>query len=257
MEFRNAIVRAPSSNFADGLTTSDLGAPSFEKALAQHEAYCDALVAAGLEVTALDPDERYPDSTFVEDAAVLTDRGAIITLPGAPTRAGEIIDVAAAVAHFYPRLQSIVEPGTLDGGDICEAGDHFFIGISHRTNEEGANQLAVLLDDLGFTSSFIDIRNVPGILHLKSGLAYIGDSDIVAIDALAGHEALAKFSIIPVEREDDYAANCVRINDVVFVAAGFPRFENSLNERGYQTVALDMSEYQKMDGGLSCLSLRF
>jgi dimethylargininase len=257
MEFRNAIVRPPSSNFAAGLTTSGLGLPSFEKALEQHLAYCDALSSCGLEVTVLDPDDLFPDSTFVEDAAILTDRGAIITRPGAPSREGEIISITAAVAHFYPRLQSIIAPGTVDGGDICEVGDHFFIGLSHRTNEEGAEQLSVLLDDLGFTSSIIDIRNNPTLLHLKSGLAYIGDTDIVAVNSLANHKSLERFNIIPVDLEDEYAANCLRINDVVLVAAGHTRFEDSLNQQGYETLALDMSEFQKMDGGLSCLSLRF
>jgi dimethylargininase len=257
MEFRNAIVRPPSSNFADGLTTSGLGVPSFEIALEQHQAYCDALMSCGLEVTFLDADEYYPDSTFVEDTAILTDRGAIITLPGAASRAGEIIDITAAVAHFYPRLQSIVEPGTVDGGDICEVGDHFFIGLSHRTNEESATQLAVLLEDLGFTSSIIDIRNIPGILHLKSGLAYLAETDVVAIDALANHKSLESFNILRVDPGDEYAANCVHVNDVVLVASGFSRFADLLEQHGYQTLALDMSEFQKMDGGLSCLSLRF
>jgi dimethylargininase len=257
MTFRRAIVRQPGINFADGLTTSGLGTPSFEKALDQHRAYCEALVSCGLELFFLDPDNRYPDSTFVEDTAILTERGAIITRPGAPSRAGEVETVTEAVSRFYPRVESIVAPGTVDGGDICEAGDHFFIGISQRTNEEGATKLAQLLAGLNYSSSLIDIRNIPSLLHLKSGIAYLGERNIVAIDAIFKHQSLESFNIIPVDSEDEYAANCVRINDVVLVAAGYHRFEASLKQRGYQTLALDMSEYQKMDGGLSCLSLRF
>ena len=257
MQFNKAIVRQPCSNFADGLTTSGLGAPSFATALDQHRAYCDALVSCGLKLFSLNPDNRYPDSTFVEDTAILTKRGAIMTRPGAPSRAGEVETVTELMSRFYPSFESIVEPGTVDGGDICEARDHFLIGISHRTNEEGARQLAQLLADLDYTSSFIDIRNIPTILHLKSGLAYLGDDNVVAINSLATHEELQPYNILHVDPEDEYAANCVRINDVVLVAAGYPRFEDSLNEKGYQTLALDMSEYQKMDGGLSCLSLRF
>jgi dimethylargininase len=257
MRFRNAIVRPPSRNFSDGLTTSLLGSPSLADALLQHQAYCNALSSLGIELTSLNPDDRYPDSTFVEDAAIVTERCAIITRPGAPSRMGEIVDVAASLARFYPRLKSIVAPGTVDGGDVCEAGNHFFIGLSQRTNESGAEQLKNLLEDSDYTASFIDIRNVPNILHLKSGLAYLDNNEMVAIEPLAKHESLRTYEILKVDAADTYAANCVWINDVVMVAAGFPRLEESLSQHGYDVVALDMCEFEKMDGGLSCLSLRF
>src|SRR5215204_1462109 len=136
--FTKAIVRPPSANFASGVTSVDLGAPVFELALQQHEAYCRALQSCGLELIRLPPDDNYPDATFVEDTAILTGRVAIITRPGAATRLGEIDGVGPVLHSHFDALHSIVEPGTLDGGDICEAGQHFFIGISHRTNEEGA-----------------------------------------------------------------------------------------------------------------------
>src|ERR1700674_4235166 len=119
-----AVVRPPAANFAEGLTTVDLGEPSVAAALEQHERYCRALSECGLSLTRLPPDSRHPDSTFVEDAAVLTRRGAVLTRPGAESRAGEVEAIEEALAPFFPVFRRIEAPGTLDGGDICEAGDH-------------------------------------------------------------------------------------------------------------------------------------
>lgn len=255
--FQKAIVRAPSANFAEGLTTVDLGRPIYERALEQHEAYCLALERCGLDVLRLEAEARYPDATFVEDTAVLTARGAVLTRPGAPSRAGEVAGISTILTETYPELFAIAEPGTLDGGDVCEAGNHFFIGISERTNEAGARQLAGSLSSFGYTASFVDIREVPGILHLKSGLAWLGDAELVVIEALRNHTEFQRFDLVLVTAGEEYAANCVRVNDQVLIAAGYPTLEGTLQERGYQTFTLDMSEFQKMDGGLSCLSLRF
>ncbi len=250
-------MRAPGANFASGLTSVDLGAPEVELALQQHEAYCRVLEDCGLNLTRLAPDERYPDSTFVEDTAVLTERGAVISRPGTASRAGETEEIARALLAHYPRLQAIREPGTLDGGDVCEAGEHFFIGVSRRTNEAGATQLAGFLADFGYTSTLIDIRNLSNILHLKSGLAYLGGNRVLVIDELKHLKSFAGYDLVHIQPEEAYAANCVLINDRVLIASGFPALERQLRELNYETVALDMSEFQKMDGGLSCLSLRF
>lgn len=264
--FSKAIVRPPCARFAEGLTTVDLGAPNYSLALQQHVAYCDALEKCGLTVTRLEADERFPDSTFVEDTAVIVgarqkparEQGlAILTRPGAASRAGEVESIAEVLATFSLRLSSIEEPGTLDGGDVCEAEGRFFIGISERTNEAGAQQLAKLLSSYGYTSSFIDIRGSRNILHLKSGLAYLGENRMVVIDALADHEAFSGYDRVRVDAKEQYAANCVLVNCYVLVAAGFPSFEPTLQDLGYNTLAIEMTEFQKMDGGLSCLSLRF
>lgn len=255
--FRRAVVRPPAENFAEGLTTVDLGEPSVEAALEQHERYCRALAECGLSLTRLPPDPRHPDSTFVEDAAVLTHRGAVLTRPGAESRADEVEAIAEALAPFFAAFRRIEAPGTLDGGDICEAGDHFFIGLSRRTNENGARQLARFLSEDGYTSSLVDIRAVAGILHLKSGIAWLEGRTLVVIDSLAGDPAFRGWDPVRVPEGEGYAANCVTVNDAVLVAAGFPRLERALRDRGKRTIALPMSEYQKMDGGLSCLSLRF
>jgi dimethylargininase len=255
--FNSAIVRIPGSNFADGLTTVELGVPDFKGVLDQHERYCKALQECGLTITTLAPDLNHPDSTFVEDTAVLTERGAIFTRPGAASREGEVRAIRSTISSFFATTSNIEVPGTLDGGDICEAEDHFFIGLSHRTNEEGARQLAVHLAAQGYTSSTIDVRGMTTILHLKSGISYIGDNTLVVMEEMAEDGRFRKYELIRVSVEESYAANCVRVNDRVLVAAGYPRLTSELIARGFHPLILDMSEFQKMDGGLSCLSLRF
>jgi dimethylargininase len=254
---RHALVRPPGSNFTDGLTTARLGLPDLEQALAQHAAYCEALEGCGLSLTRLEPDPGHPDSTFVEDTAVLTPGRAVLTRPGAPSRLGEVAPIRPPLARHFTEFRTISAPGTLDGGDVCEADGHFLIGISHRTNEAGARELAAFLAEEGRTSAFIDIRDMQGILHLKSGIAWVGDNRIAAIESLAGHPALREYEIIPVDPAEAYAANCIRVNDRVLIAAGHPRFESALRRLLYDVVPLEMSEFEKMDGGLSCLSLRF
>ena len=268
MKFTKAIVRPPASNFSEGLTTVSLGVPDYEQALQQHAAYCAALERCGLELISLEPDPAYPDSTFVEDAAVTTARCAILTRPGAPSRLGEIMTMREVLANLFPLLLAIEAPGTLDGGDVCQAGDHFFIGISDRTNEAGAQQLASLLADVGYTSTLVDIRrsqiveSVPGavatgsILHLKSGIAFLDNNRLVIADTLIGRREFDGYDVVRVDPEEMYAANCVMVNNYVLFAAGHPVLDGKLRTLGYQTLSVEMSEFQKMDGGLSCLSLR-
>ena len=263
--FTKAIVRAPAANFSGGLTSVDLGKPDHELTLRQHDAYCDALEACGLELIRLPADEKHPDSTFVEDPAIVTPRGAVITRPGAESRLGEIHDIEHALRNYFSTVPAIEAPGTLDGGDVCEAGDHFFIGISRRTNEAGADQLARILESFGYSSSLIDIRGLSNILHLKSGMACIGPNGgpnggpnrLVLIDALMAQKGFSGYELIRVNSTEEYAANCVFINDRILIPAGFPDLQRKLEDLGHRTIPLAMSEFQKMDGGLSCLSLRF
>jgi len=255
--FTRAIVRPPAPNFSEGLTTAGLGAPNYERTLAEHEAYCAALERCGLTLTRLEPDSHHPDSTFVEDTAILTARGSVLARPGAPSRRDEVTSMGHAIASFFPALHAIQSPGTLDAGDVCEAGNHFLIGISKRTNEAGAQQLAELLAVFGYTSSFVDIRDDDALLHLKSGLACLSDNQLVVTETLADRVELSGYTLLRVNSHEAYAANCVRVNDRILIADGYPTFAERLRELGYQTIALDMSEFQKMDGGLSCLSLRF
>jgi len=252
--FTRAIVRRPGISFAGGITTANLGAPSLSRALKQHDAYTAALEQCGLEVTVLPPDERFPDATFIEDTAILTPRAAVISNPGAHSRNGEKQITRPVVSHFYAAVVEIKPPGTLDGGDVLDINGHLFIGLTARTNAQGAQQLIAALAPTGYTGSTVTLSS---FLHLKTGVAWIGGRDLLAAGELAEHPVFNDFNIIPVSPAETYAANCIRVNDWVLMPAGFPGVRRELTRRSYPLIELEMSEFQKMDGGLSCLSLRF
>jgi dimethylargininase len=255
--FDRALARPPAATFAAGLTEAGLGAPDLDLALAQHAAYCAALERAGLAVVELPADPDFPDSTFVEDTAIVTARGAVLTRPGAASRAGETAAIAAALAALGVDCVQIEPPGTVDGGDVCETDDGFLIGLSSRTNETGARQLIERLAAWGYRAATLDVRALgPALLHLKSGLSELGEGRLAVVAELAGHPALAGRELVVVAPAEAYAANCIRVNDRVLVADGFPRFAAELERLGYRVERLAMSEFRKMDGGLSCLSLR-
>lgn len=255
--FTQAIVKQPCASFRSGETSVDLGEPDLEVALRQHHAYCEALESCGLKVTRLPPDDEYPDSTFVEDTALLTPRGAVLTRPGADTRRGEVASIAPVVREYFRHVHSIEEPGTVDAGDVCKAGEHFFIGVSSRTNEHGAKQLADLLHSFGYSTSLIDICGLSDILHLKSGMSYLSGGRLVIIDALRNVADFSAYDLICLDSNEEYAANCLSLNGRTLIASGFPRVKRKLELLGCAIISVDMSEFQKMDGGLSCLSLRF
>jgi dimethylargininase len=257
MEFSKAIVRPPPANFAAGLTTVDLGAPDYERALEQHRLYCAALESLGLKLIRLNADARYPDSTFIEDTALLTKKVAVLTRPGAPTRQGEVDEIARTIRRHFAELELLPEDGTLDAGDVCESGNHFFIGISARTNEAGASQLSRILKHHGYAATPVDIRQERDILHLKSGIAALSGNVLVVTASLSNRRQFYQHDLLIVPAGEEYAANCIEVNGTVLLPAGFPGTKNAIETRGYRTLTLDMSEFQKMDGGLSCLSLRF
>jgi dimethylargininase len=256
-KFRHAVVRAPTESFAGGLTSAGLGEPDVRLARAQHAAYCEALHSCGLEVHALAPDERYPDGTFVEDTAIVTERVAITTRPGAPSRLGEVPSVAEALSRIRGDLYEIVAPGSVDGGDICEVDDHYFIGLSARTNDEGARQLINILRAHGYSASTINIRANRRLLHLKSGIAYLGERRLLLSSDFPVVPELSRYHLLRTPPDEDYAANCVRIYERVLIPSGYPHFAEMVRRLGLAAIPLDMSEFRKMDGGLSCLSLRF
>lgn len=251
MRFTHAIVRQPGVNFADGITGAQLGQPDYRRALAQHEAYCQALMSAGLQLSILEADERYPDGCFVEDTAVVCPTLAIITRPGNAARQGEEGAIARALAA-HKNLIYVQPPGLLDGGDVLQVHEHFFIGLSKRTNEVGAQQLASWLASQGYTSSTVPVS---GVLHLKTGVTYLGQDHYIGLPAFEG--LIPHASFIPVETEESYCANCLAINDHLLMPAGFPGVKARLQELPYTLLEVDMSEFEKMDGGLSCLSLLF
>jgi dimethylargininase len=218
----------------------------------QHEAYVAALRDAGLEVQMLEAVPRYPDAHFVEDVAVVMPEVAVIGRPGAPSRRGEEARMELVLAAHRP-LARIEAPGTLEGGDVLQMGERFFIGVTARTNEAGARQLEKIVLEHGYRCVLIPVAHT---LHLKSDLNAVSAETVVVTPALAEHEALAGYEKIVVGPDEAYAANVVRVNDRLLMPRGFPRLHERLSAAGVEVVELDMSEARKMDGGLTCLSLR-
>src|SRR5690625_2668233 len=148
--FKQTIVKKPGESYVNGLTTSDLGKPDYELVKEQHDEYIEALKKCNVDVRVLPLNENFTDSTFVEDTAVLTNEFAVITNPGIDSRADEIIEMEPVIKEYYDKVYYIQSPGTLDGGDVLQIEDQFYIGLSSRTNEEGAKQLIAILEQGGY-----------------------------------------------------------------------------------------------------------
>lgn len=252
--FSTAIVRTPGKSMINGLTTAHLGVPDYERALVQHQSYIKALTECGLNVTVMPADEDFPDSTFVEDAALLTPYCAIITNPGAASRKGETLKIREAVSRFYSDIEEISAPGSVEAGDVLMVGEHYYIGLSGRTNLAGSNQLIRILENYGMTGSTIELEHV---LHLKTGVAYLEHNNLIVSGEFVNRPEFTGFNKIVVPNAEAYAANCIWVNDTVLVPAGYPITASKISDLGYSVVEIEMTEFQKLDGGLSCLSLRF
>lgn len=252
--FKIAIVRKPGKSMLKGLTTAELGLPDYENALVQHAEYIKVLKECGLEVMVLEEDEKHPDSTFVEDTALLTRECAIITNPGALSRRREIIEIKNVLKEYYSNIEEVQEPGTVDAGDIMMVGSHFYIGLSERTNEKGAEQVVEYLEKYGMRGSTVNLEEV---LHLKTGVAYLERNNLVACGEFISMEEFQGFNILEIDKDESYAANCIWVNDTVLIPRGFPKAKEMIKSEGYAIKEVDVSEFRKLDGGLSCLSLRF
>src|SRR3712207_3049868 len=226
--FSRAIVRAVPETIDAGITSANLGKPDYERACEQHIRYVDALERCGLEVRVLGADERYPDSVFIEDTAVVTDRCAVIARPGAPARRGEVREVEEALSKHYENIERIVSPGTLDGGDVLQVGDHLYIGLTRRTNREGAEQLSALLHRYGFGASLVDVHR---FLHLKTGIAYLGGNDLVVAGELVENYGFEGFDRIVVAPGEGYCANCIRVDEHVLIAGGYEETKKKIAGR--------------------------
>lgn len=255
--FSHVIVRRPGRSLCDGITSApELGRPIYEHALEQHRTYVHALEQCGVDVTILPALEQYPDSCFVEDPAVITRCGAIITNPGAASRNGEKDEIEPVIRRFFDadHIRRIEAPGTLEGGDVMMVGDHFYVGRSARTNAEGIRQFIEILRGWGLDGSEVALERV---LHLKTGVNYLEDNNLLVSGEFVDKPEFAGYHRIVVPEEEAYGANCIWVNGTVIVAQGYPRVLAAVQELGYPTLVVDTSEYRKIDGGLSCLSLRF
>jgi dimethylargininase len=254
MMFTKAIVRKPGSDFAQGLTTSALGAPDVALALEQHSRYIDALRSLGVDVEVLPPLEGMPDACFVEDTAVVADEIAVITHPGAPARQGEAATIATAMSR-YKNISIMNAPADIDGGDVLLADNTFFVGVGNRTNIEGFNTFKNILESYQ-KYKFVAVELADG-LHLKSSVTEIAPNTLLLTKLLADHPAFMGYKKVVTPEDEEYAANALLINGTVLTPVGFPKTHKLMQEAGCRLLKLDMSEYRKMDGALTCLSLRF
>ncbi len=252
--FNHIIARTPCRALVEGLTSSDLGKPVFEKALEQHHRYIEALQTCEVDILILPPDENFPDSVFVEDPVLCTPHCAIITRPGAETRRKETEIIEPAIHRYYENVERIEAPGTVEAGDIMMVGDHYYIGESARTNAEGARQMIAILEKYGMTGSVVRLEEV---LHLKTGLAYLENNNLIAAGEFITKPEFQQYNIIEIPESESYAANCIWVNGRVIMPTGFPVTSGKIAALGYQVIEVDTSEYQKIDGGVSCMSLRF
>ncbi len=247
-----AIVRPPAENCGQGLTTAGLGPPDPALFLAQHRAYVETLRLLGLQIIELAPEPDFPDAHFVEDTAVVVPELAVIARPGAAARRGEERGCETVLGWYRP-VARIVEPGTLEGGDVLVAGRQVFAGLSARTNAAGISQLAQLLAPYGYAVTAVPVT---GGLHLKSSVNGLGDDALILTEDMARREEFRTFVQIVVPPGEEYAASVLRIDGHLLVPAGFPQTQRRLQTLGWPLHELDLSEARKMDGGLTCLSLR-
>lgn len=245
-----ALVRPPGESFRRAISST---AAPIDVALAQrqHAEYQQALAAAGLTVETLPPDERFPDSCFMQDGAVIIAGCGIIGRPGAPSRRGEEDAVAAVLAGRFP-LSRIVAPGTLEGGDVLVLPDRVVVGRSGRTNAAGIAQLAVALADVGLP---VYSTPVEGYLHLMTAVTCLGQGMALAVEGWPLPAPLADLQVLRVPEAEAYAANVLAVGDRVVMPAGYDRTAAMLKANGFTVLPVPLSEFAKADGGVTCLAL--
>jgi dimethylargininase len=254
MSFNRAIVRTPSRSVVDGLRAVDLGAPSYEGVLAEHAAYVCTLEAAGVTVDVLPALEAFPDSVFVEDAALVFTGAAILLRPGAQTRRGEVAEIAPAIEQRFERVLRL-ERGSAEGGDVLTTTRGVFIGVSARTSIEGAEALVKLLAQI--SQRGVVVATPPGVLHLKSDCALLDEETILCTRRLASADPFPGFRMLLAPAGEEGAANALRVGGQVLLGAGYPATADLLEREGYKVTRLATQEIAKIDAGLSCMSLRW
>jgi dimethylargininase len=222
------------------------------RAEAQHRNYEAALERLGARVISLPAEPELPDCVFVEDPTLVLDEIAIITRMGARSRRGESESLAAALARFRPVVR-MREPATLEGGDVVQMGKTLYVGLSRRTNAEGARQLAELVEPHGYRVLPVQVT---GCLHMKSACCAVSDYAVLANRALFDSSAF-QCKMIDVPAQEPGAADVLRIGGRVLLPASFPRTARLLEESGFTVQPLDVSELQKAEAGVTCMSLLF
>lgn len=247
-----ALVRRPSPRLAEGLVTHiERTEIDLDLARRQWSRYVDALRNVGWVVQEVPPLESAPDGVFVEDAVVMYRDVAIVTRPGAEVRRAETIGVEKVLSGIGCDVERIVAPGTLDGGDVLKVGDTIFIGLGGRTNQSGIDQFARIVQPLGATVVTVPVSKV---LHLKSAVTALPDGTIIGWDpAVDDTSVFRRYHSMP----EESGAHVVVIDArTVLMAADAPQSARLLESFGYTVIRVDISEYQKLEGCVTCLSVR-
>ncbi|MCR9215000.1 MAG: dimethylarginine dimethylaminohydrolase [Proteobacteria bacterium] len=254
-QFSHALTRKPGRSVAKGLRDGGTADPDPNIFEIEHAAYVAALKEAGVAVAELPPDEGFPDSVFIEDPALCLRRAAILLRPGAPTRLGERETLRDSLRRFYPKVLDLPEGGFVDGGDILTTEREVLIGLSARTNEAGAEALRPLVEADGRPLRLVNTP--PEILHFKTECGLLDEKTIFATEAILASGCFGDYETIACPEGEEAAANLIRVNDQVFLSKGHPKTAELLQDRGYQITELATSQAARVDGGLSCMSLRF
>ena len=254
-QFRHAITRKPAASITKGLRAIDTGTPDLARMQAAHDAYVATLCEAGADVVELPPLPAYPDSVFVEDTALCLPQGAILMRSGASSRAGEVAELAPVLRNHFKEVREIQGPGTIEGGDILVTPKEILVGLSERTNQAGVDELAETVRDWGYKVRAISVP--AGVLHFKTDCSLLDGETILSTPRLAASGCFDDYRVIYTADGEEAAANTIRFNQFVIMAAGFPNTAKRLRDTGYEVREIDNSECAKLDGGMSCLSLRF
>jgi dimethylargininase len=249
-----ALTHVPPPNMAEGLRTY-VGRAAIDHALAgrQHEDYCRLLRDCGAEVIALDVNPGLPDCAFIEDTAVVLDEVAVLGSMGEAARRAEPAGVEPELRK-YREVRRVEAPATLEGGDVLRVGRTLLVGLSRRTNAAGVGALAAVAVRHGYTVTAVPVR---GCLHLKTACTALDERRLLVSPAWLEAGALRDFKLVRVPKEEPWAANVLRVGGSVCVPAGHPRTADMLRGLGLDVRPIDLSEFAKAEGGVTCLSLLF
>ena len=253
-QFTHAIVRKPAKSISKGLRAVDIGSPDYDQMIHDHKDYVEALTFAGVDVINLDELDKFPDGQFVEDTALCLPKAAILMRPGAPSRLGEVFEITPTLIDLFKDVYAIEEPGHIEGGDILVTGKEILVGRSARTDEKGVSQLSQIVCSLGYVMR--EVFTPPEILHFKTDCSLLGPDEILSTKRLEATGCFDGYKVINVADGEEAAANAIRVNDYVIMPAGFPKTKAILEDQGYKVKAINNTESAKLDGGMSCLSLR-
>jgi dimethylargininase len=254
--FTHAITRRPAASIINGLRAVDTGTPSLALMGQHHADYIAALRSTGATVIELDALDAFPDSVFVEDTALCLPEGAVVMRPGAPTRLGEAAAMEPHLKALYGQVRRITGPHSfIEGGDILTTEREILVGRSARTNAAGIAELTALVAPWGHKVR--EVFTPPGVLHFKTDCSLLDGETILSTARLDASGCFAGYRVIHTADGEEACANAIRFNDLVLMPAGFPRTRDTLTSAGYKVVEVGNSECAKLDGGMSCLSLRF